>query len=42
MFQALGVGFAPFAQPVFQRCMDIIQLQQLAKVPFRILQFHLI
>uniref|UniRef100_M4D978 Transportin-1 n=1 Tax=Brassica campestris TaxID=3711 RepID=M4D978_BRACM len=30
--QALGVGFAPFAQPVFQRCMDIIQLQQLAKV----------
>ncbi|KAF8090062.1 hypothetical protein N665_0489s0003 [Sinapis alba] len=30
--QALGVGFAPFAQPVFQRCMDIIQLQHLAKV----------
>ncbi|VVA99326.1 unnamed protein product [Arabis nemorensis] len=30
--QALGVGFVPFAQPVFQRCMDIIQLQQLAKV----------
>ncbi|KAF8112704.1 hypothetical protein N665_0062s0053 [Sinapis alba] len=30
--QALGVGFAPFAQPVFQRCMDIIHLQQLAKV----------
>ncbi|KAH0934804.1 hypothetical protein HID58_011921 [Brassica napus] len=30
--KALGVGFAPFAQPVFQRCMDIIQLQQLAKV----------
>ncbi|CAN8271312.1 unnamed protein product [Cochlearia groenlandica] len=30
--QALGVDFAPFAQPVFQRCMDIIQLQQLAKV----------
>ncbi|KAF2552995.1 hypothetical protein F2Q68_00033829 [Brassica cretica] len=30
--QALGVGFAPFAQPVFQRCMDIIQLQLLAKV----------
>ncbi|CAN8270848.1 unnamed protein product [Cochlearia groenlandica] len=30
--QALGIGFAPFAQPVFQRCMDIIQLQQLAKV----------
>ncbi|XP_018440559.1 transportin-1 isoform X2 [Raphanus sativus] len=30
--QALGVGFAPFAQPIFQRCMDIIQLQHLAKV----------
>uniref|UniRef100_M4F875 Transportin-1 n=1 Tax=Brassica campestris TaxID=3711 RepID=M4F875_BRACM len=30
--QALGVGFAPFAQPVFQRCMDIIQLQHMAKV----------
>ncbi|KAL0702601.1 hypothetical protein Bca4012_058723 [Brassica carinata] len=30
--KALGVGFAPFAQPVFQRCMDIIQLQHLAKV----------
>ncbi|CAH2051514.1 unnamed protein product [Thlaspi arvense] len=30
--QALGVAFAPFAQPVFQRCMDIILVQQLAKV----------
>ncbi|KAK3006542.1 hypothetical protein RJ639_017697 [Escallonia herrerae] len=30
--QALGSGFSQFAQPVFQRCMDIIQTQQLAKV----------
>jgi transportin-1 len=30
--QALGTGFAPFAQPVYQRCIDIIQTQQLAKV----------
>ncbi|KAJ0588039.1 putative importin-beta domain, armadillo-like helical, importin beta family [Helianthus annuus] len=30
--QALGSGFAQFAQPVFQRCLDIIQSQQLAKV----------
>ncbi|OIT30302.1 PREDICTED: transportin-1-like [Nicotiana attenuata] len=30
--QALGTGFAPFAQPVFQRCITIIQSQQLAKV----------
>ncbi|KAL5856203.1 hypothetical protein ACOSQ3_006038 [Xanthoceras sorbifolium] len=30
--QALGSGFAQFAQPVFQRCIDIIQNQQLAKV----------
>ena len=42
IFQALGVGFAPFAQPVFQRCMDIIQLQLLAKVSFIILKFHFI
>ncbi|XP_070052918.1 transportin-1-like isoform X2 [Nicotiana tomentosiformis] len=30
--QALGTGFAPFAQPVFLRCITIIQSQQLAKV----------
>ncbi|KAI7750159.1 hypothetical protein M8C21_003118 [Ambrosia artemisiifolia] len=30
--QALGSGFSQFAQPVFQRCLDIIQSQQLAKV----------
>ncbi|XP_010548121.1 PREDICTED: transportin-1 [Tarenaya hassleriana] len=30
--QALGVGFSQFAQPVSQRCMDILQSQQLAKV----------
>ncbi|KAM3376781.1 transportin-1 [Capsicum galapagoense] len=30
--QALGAGFAQFAQPVFQRCITIIQSQQLAKV----------
>nr|XP_016457808.1 PREDICTED: transportin-1-like [Nicotiana tabacum] len=30
--QALGTGFASFAQPVFQRCITIIQSQQLAKV----------
>lgn len=30
--QALGAGFSPFAQPVFQRCISIIQTQQLAKV----------
>ncbi|KAL8153745.1 hypothetical protein V2J09_011505 [Rumex salicifolius] len=30
--QALGPGFAQFAEPVFQRCMGIIQTQQLAKV----------
>ncbi|KAL4567929.1 hypothetical protein LXL04_023525 [Taraxacum kok-saghyz] len=29
---ALGSGFAQFSQPVFQRCLDIIQTQQLAKV----------
>jgi len=36
MFQALEVGFAPFSWYVFERCMDILQLQQLAKVQFRI------
>lgn len=30
--QALGAGFAQFAQPVFQRCITIIQSQQLAKI----------
>ncbi|XP_022849715.1 transportin-1 isoform X3 [Olea europaea var. sylvestris] len=30
--QALGPGFSPFAQPVFKRCINIIQTQQLAKV----------
>ncbi|XP_059314432.1 transportin-1 [Lycium ferocissimum] len=30
--QALGTGFAQFAPPVFQRCITIIQSQQLAKV----------
>ncbi|KAG6604952.1 Transportin-1, partial [Cucurbita argyrosperma subsp. sororia] len=30
--QALGGGFAQFAQPVFQRCISIIQTQQMAKV----------
>ncbi|XP_023642256.1 transportin-1 [Capsella rubella] len=30
--QPLGVRFAPFALPVFQRCMDIIGIQELAKV----------
>ncbi|KAL2516792.1 Transportin-1 [Abeliophyllum distichum] len=30
--QALGAGFSQFAQPVFQRCISIIQTQQLAKV----------
>ncbi|WCJ35060.1 transportin 1 [Euphorbia peplus] len=30
--QALGTGFSPFAVTVFQRCMNIIQTQQLAKV----------
>ncbi|XP_043812783.1 transportin-1 isoform X3 [Manihot esculenta] len=30
--QALGTGFSQFAGPVFQRCLNIIQLQQLAKV----------
>ncbi|KAK6915084.1 Importin-beta, N-terminal domain [Dillenia turbinata] len=30
--QALGTGFSQFAEPVFQRCMSIIQIQQLAKV----------
>ncbi|GLT86057.1 hypothetical protein SLE2022_042200 [Rubroshorea leprosula] len=30
--QALGTGFSQFAQPIFQRCINIIQTQQLAKV----------
>ncbi|XVE48817.1 hypothetical protein DITRI_Ditri01bG0032800 [Diplodiscus trichospermus] len=30
--QALGTGFFQFSQPVFQRCINIIQTQQLAKV----------
>ncbi|GMN38220.1 hypothetical protein TIFTF001_007452 [Ficus carica] len=30
--QALGSGFSSFAEPVFQRCISIIQTQQLAKV----------
>ncbi|KAG8501956.1 hypothetical protein CXB51_000207 [Gossypium anomalum] len=30
--QALGTGFFQFDQPVFQRCINIIQTQQLAKV----------
>ncbi|KAL1569023.1 Transportin-1 [Salvia divinorum] len=29
--QALGTGFLQFAQPVYQRCISIIQTQQLAK-----------
>ncbi|ONK73217.1 uncharacterized protein A4U43_C04F28570 [Asparagus officinalis] len=30
--QALGPGFSQFAEPVFQRCINLIQIQQLAKV----------
>lgn len=30
--QALGTGFSQFAPPVFQRCISIIQTQQVAKV----------
>ncbi|CAH9125944.1 unnamed protein product [Cuscuta epithymum] len=30
--QALGTGFSQFAPPVFQRCINIIQTQQMAKV----------
>ncbi|WOL11529.1 transportin-1 [Canna indica] len=30
--QALGPGFSQFAEPVFQRCISLIQIQQLAKV----------
>lgn len=30
--QALGPGFSQFAEPVYQRCINIIQSQQLAKV----------
>ncbi|KAI9082777.1 hypothetical protein K1719_035234 [Acacia pycnantha] len=29
---ALGTGFTPFAEPVFRRCINIIQTQQFAKV----------
>lgn len=29
--QALGTGFSQFAEPVFQRCLTIIQTQQLIK-----------
>ncbi|KAL2924969.1 Transportin-1 [Bienertia sinuspersici] len=32
IFQALGPGFSQFAEPVFQRCINIIQTQQVAKV----------
>lgn len=31
-FQALGTGFSQFAEPVFKRCINIIQSQQFAKV----------
>ncbi|XP_042462670.1 transportin-1-like isoform X1 [Zingiber officinale] len=30
--QSLGPGFSQFAEPVFQRCVGLIQIQQLAKV----------
>jgi hypothetical protein len=30
--QALGPGFAQFAEPVFQRCINLIHSQQLSKV----------
>jgi hypothetical protein len=30
--QALGPGFSQFAEPVFQRCINLIQSQHLAKV----------
>lgn len=30
--QALGPGFSQFAEPVFQRCINIIQTQQMSKV----------
>lgn len=30
--QALGTGFSQFAEPVFRRCINIIQTQQFAKV----------
>ncbi|CAL0320622.1 unnamed protein product [Lupinus luteus] len=29
---ALGTGFSPFAEPVFRRCINILQAQQFAKV----------
>ncbi|KAG6407999.1 hypothetical protein SASPL_131001 [Salvia splendens] len=35
--QALGTGFSQFAQPVYQRCISIIQAQQLAKDLLRVL-----
>ncbi|KAL0393479.1 UNVERIFIED_CONTAM: Transportin-1 [Sesamum latifolium] len=43
--QALGTGFSQFAQPVFQRCINIIQTQQLAKtcllVALIVVPYHL-
>ncbi|RWV98155.1 hypothetical protein GW17_00039015 [Ensete ventricosum] len=30
--QALGPAFSQFAEPVFQRCISLIEIQQLAKV----------
>ncbi|KAL4199668.1 hypothetical protein AMTRI_Chr03g52360 [Amborella trichopoda] len=30
--QALGPGFSQFAEPVYQRCINLIRMQQLAKV----------
>ncbi|KAM1243604.1 hypothetical protein ACFX11_035368 [Malus domestica] len=34
--QALGAGFSQFAEPVFQRCISIIESQQLAKVQAKV------
>ena len=34
VFQALGPGFSQFAEPVFQRCINIIQTQLMAKVTY--------
>ncbi|THG00583.1 hypothetical protein TEA_008251 [Camellia sinensis var. sinensis] len=39
--QALGTGFSQFAQPVFQRCIDIIHSQYLAKTLQTKLACHL-
>lgn len=39
MFQDSSVGFPSFAQHVFQKRIDNIQMQQLAKVPCIILSF---